>query len=114
MGPNNEKLLLNIRNAETDDLLDRVTAYRSGMDPEAIDLMELELQRRGVTPEQITKHADACRQECVFHPDGTAKKCTFCHKPAVREGMGWHRLFGMVPLFPRPMCYCKEHDKKKA
>ena len=33
-------------------------------------------------------------------PDGTAVRCSFCHRPAVAEGWGWHRLWGVLPLFP--------------
>ena len=38
-----------IRRADTEELLDRVTVYREGMEPAALDLMEGELDRRGVT-----------------------------------------------------------------
>ena len=35
-----------IRRAETEELLDRVTVYRDGMEPAAVDLMENELALR--------------------------------------------------------------------
>jgi hypothetical protein len=38
----------NARAAPTDDLLDRVTAYRAGMEPEALRVIEEELARRGI------------------------------------------------------------------
>ena len=40
-----------IRRATTEDLLDRVTVYRDDMEPAAVDLMENELWRRGLTRE---------------------------------------------------------------
>lgn len=104
-----QKVIVNIRQADSDDLLDRITAFRNGMEPEAIDLIERELQRRGVTPAQIAERSEQCQRDCVFHADGTAKKCARCRKPAVREQWSWHKLFGLLPLFPRPMCFCKEH-----
>ena len=48
-----QKFLANIRNAETDDLLGRVTVERWGMDPQAVDWIKQELASRDVTPGQI-------------------------------------------------------------
>jgi hypothetical protein len=108
-----QKTLLNIRQADTDDLLDRITAYRAGMEPSAIGMIEQELHRRGVTDAQIAERTEAYKGECLFHADGTAKKCALCRKPAVTETMGWHKLFSILPLFPQPMCYCKDHSKSR-
>jgi hypothetical protein len=104
-----EKLGLNISQAGTDDLLDRVTAYRAGMEPDAVALVEQELQKRGVTAAKVAEHRESIERECVFHADGTAKMCTFCRKPAVRETWGWHKIMGAIPIFPRLICYCKYH-----
>lgn len=106
---NEQKLLVNIRQADTDDLLDRITAYRAGMEQDAIGLIEGELQKRGVTAEQIAAHAEACKRECVLNNDGTAKSCSLCRKPAVAKGMGWHKLFWLIPVFPRTLWLCKDH-----
>ena len=111
---NAEKALVNIRQAETDDLLDRITAYRAGLVEEAIDMIEQELHGREVTAAQIADHREACQRECVFHEDGTAKMCIFCRKPAVLDSWGWQKLFGLIPVFPRAMCYCKDHAKAVA
>ena len=67
---NPTKVLANARAATTEDLLDRMTAYRSGMEPEAVELFEMELRRRGVTPEQIAAHARQS-QGCLRRADGT-------------------------------------------
>ena len=104
-----QKVLADIREAETDDLLDRITACRRGMETEAIEMIERELRERGITGTQITAHREACERSCLFRPDGCAVMCSFCRKPAVSEDWGWHRLWGRIPLFPRRFRYCEEH-----
>jgi hypothetical protein len=104
-----QKVLANIQAAQTDDLLDRVTAYRQGMEPEALELIEAELHRRGVTATAIEERRQGYERECLFHADGAAMMCSFCRKPAVEQRWGWHKLWSRVPLFPRPLRYCKEH-----
>jgi hypothetical protein len=98
-----------IRTAGTEELLDRVTVYRDGMEPAAVDLMENELARRGVSPDQIHRHGERRRRSAVFLPDGTAQHCSFCNRPAVSSGWGLHRLWGLVPVFPRRFWYCTVH-----
>ena len=51
-----ERVARNVQKATTEDLLNRVTAYRAGMEPEALVLIEQELRRRDVTDEQIEAH----------------------------------------------------------
>ena len=104
-----QKVLLNIRKADTDDLLDRITAYRQGMEPAAVAMIEGELHQRGVTAAQFAAHQEACERECILLSDGTAAMCSFCRKPAVREGWGWANLFWVVPMIPRRVRYCKVH-----
>jgi hypothetical protein len=105
-----QNIARNVQKATTEDLLNRVTAYRAGMEPEAIRLIEEELRRRGVTSGQIEEHAAQVREESLILEDGTAAKCSFCHNPAVGERWGWHKLFGgPIPLFPRSYRYCRDH-----
>lgn len=104
-----QKVLLNVRKAETADLLDRVTAYRAGMEPAAVELIEDELASRGVTPEQIEAHAECYRGRCVTDESGAAQMCSQCRRPAVAGALGWHFVFGVVPLFPRHFYYCDDH-----
>src|SRR3954454_3218353 len=102
-----------IRSAPTEELLDRVTVYREGMEPAALDLMEGELDRRGVTREQIAEHAAERWETAIRLPDGTALRCSFCTRPAVLRGRGWYRIFfGRVPVFPRMFAYCEGHRPK--
>jgi hypothetical protein len=118
-----------IRGAETEELLDRVTVYRAGMEPAALDLMEGELDRRGVTRAQIADHDARQRASVILLPDGTAMRCSFCDRPAVRQARAWHRMRLRVPLvalligradiplgfsipvFPRLFAYCATHKK---
>jgi hypothetical protein len=106
---NEQKVLANIKQASTDDLLDRLTAYRSGMEPEAIAMIEAELHRRGVKPAVIEERRQMCERECLFYPDGSAMQCSQCRKPAVGQYLGWQKLWGWVPLFPRQIRYCQAH-----
>jgi ATP-dependent helicase YprA (DUF1998 family) len=106
---NRERVLVNVRNATTEDLLDRVTAYRAGMEPEALDLIEAELRDRGVTAAQIEAHAEGRRREGVLLSEDVAARCSFCDRPAVVSAWGWQRLGRLVPLFPRVFRYCAEH-----
>ena len=98
-----------IRRAETEELLDRVTVYREGMEPAALDLMEMELDRRGITREDIADHDQARRETAIMLPDGTAMRCNFCDRPAVVRKWGWYRLWGRLPVFPRVFAYCEGH-----
>ena len=100
-----------IRKAETEDLLDRVTVYREGMEPAALDLMEGELDRRGVSREDIAEHDQARRETAIMLADGTALRCNYCDRPAVVRRWGWHRLWGRVPVFPRVFACCEAHGQ---
>lgn len=102
-----------IRKAETEELLDRVTVYREGMEPAALDLMEGELDRRGVTRAEIAEHGETRWETAIRLPDGTALRCAFCNRPAIGRARGWHRLFGVVPIFPRVFACCAIHDPNK-
>jgi hypothetical protein len=113
-----ERVRMNVRKATTEDLLDRVTVYREGMEPEAVEIIEGELQDRGVYRDQIRAHAERRAQQVLPLPDGTAAQCSFCHRPAVAEGWGWHWLGLMIwgkkrsvfPVFPRYYYYCDAHQ----
>jgi hypothetical protein len=100
-----------VRAADTEELLDRVTVYRAGMEPAALDLMEAELDRRGVTRSDIADHHIARRERgAIMLPDGTALRCNLCPRPAVVRRWGWHRLFGVLPVFPRVFARCDVHS----
>lgn len=103
-----ERVKANIQKAETEDLLDRATIHRDGMEPAALELIAAELQARGVGAAEVTAHW-ARRPRTVAGRDGFAGKCEKCVRPAAVRRWGWHRLWGLLPLFPRPLAYCEEH-----
>jgi len=100
-----------IRKAETEELLDRVTVYREGMEPAALDLMEGELDRRGVSRAEIADHDAKRRATAIMLPDGTAARCSCCSRPAVRHERRWYRVFGLLPVFPKVFAYCELHSR---
>ena len=106
---NVERVRRNVRQASTEELLDRLTVYRTGMEPAAIEVIEAELDRRGVGAEQVRQHAG--RRADVLTACGIARRCSRCDRPAVQRRWGWHRLWGRVPVFPRPYLYCEVHRK---
>ena len=112
------KVRENARKAETEDLLDRVTVYRAGMEPDALYVIEEELRRRGVTAADVDAHARRREQAGLCDDGGLPARCSFCDRPALARGWGWHRLGGRwlpeslrgrLPLFPRPFWYCEAH-----
>ncbi len=99
----------NAREATTEDLLDRVTAYRPGMEPEAVEIIEAELESRGVGRAEIDRYDGATGPLVVRRPEGFAFRCSFCDRPAVARRWGWHRLWGLVPVLPWVLNYCARH-----
>ena len=105
--------LANIRAAETDDLLDRVTAYRPGTEPEAVEMALRELRERGIGDDAILAR-QAETADCLRDADGAALPCSLCRRPAVARGRRWLTAFGFIPLVPTAARYCKEHQPKPA
>jgi hypothetical protein len=103
-----ERVRDNVRQATTEDLLDRCTVYAEGMEPEALEIIECELRDRGISADAIEVHRQA-RQEAALHAGGEVVRCSLCPRPAVARGWGWRRLFGVVPLFPQPAYFCERH-----
>ena len=95
--------------ATTEELIDRVTAFRTDQDDAAIRVFESELNRRGVSRESIDARRSELTETLVTRADGSALACAFCDRPAEAEIWAWHRLWGKVPLFPRPMAVCPAH-----
>ena len=107
-----QKVRDNVRRADTGDLLDRVTAYRAGMEPTAIEMIEQELRGRGVSSAAVARHREIGEAEWLWLDDGSAAMCSYCRRPAVQIAWGWFRIFGgMVPLLPRRVYRCADHSK---
>jgi hypothetical protein len=109
-----DRVAKNAREAPTKDLLDRVTVYREGMEPEALRIIEDELRKRGVNWQEIVDHGQRSSRDAIVDANGIALPCSFCPAPAIAERWGWHWMWGKVPLFPRRLRYCREHDPLQA
>jgi hypothetical protein len=107
------RVIANARESGTEDLLDRVTVYREGMEPEAVEIIEAELRSRGVGPNEIATHAARHAEEVKVGEGGVAEECSFCRRPAVAWGWGWQRLWNRLPVFPRVFRYCQEHREAR-
>ena len=108
-----QKVELNVRAAADDDLLDRMTVYRDGLEPEAIEIIAEELRSRGISWEHLQAHRNERGQTPVLHDrNGLPWQCSLCRQPAVAEGWGWHKLWGRLPVFPRRFRYCRDHQSK--
>lgn len=103
------KVLANARRAETEDLLDRVTVFREVMEPSAVEIIEAELARRGVTPDDIAQHHRRLKPRVVRDSQGIPLRCCRCGRAAVVALSDWHLLLGLVPLFRRRFAYCDRH-----
>ncbi len=99
------------RKASIERLLDQVTVYREEMEIASIEIIEVELNTRGVGSNQVVAHmAMRERDGLLRRDDGTVLSCSFCSRPAIESRRKWHRLWGwFVPLFPRNFYFCKEH-----
>jgi hypothetical protein len=112
LGFDANKVLLNARGASTEALLDRVTVYRDGMEPEALAIIERELRSRGVSAADVAAHGEKAG-EVLRDANGLALRCSYCESPAVTAAWGMHRVFGL-PLLPRRLRYCAKHGEPGA
>lgn len=103
----------NVKAATTEDLIDRVTVYRASLDPGAIPVIVEELMSRGVSAEEIARHDERAARPIV-DASGAARPCSRCRKPAAVREWRWHRIFGIVPLFPRVTYSCEDHRRPVA
>ena len=101
----------NFQAATTGDLLDRLTVYRPGMEPEALRLIEQELLVRGWNRADIEAHAREYESELPLlrHADGSARECVYCRRPALVRRWQWYWIKGRVPLFPQRVDLCYDH-----
>jgi hypothetical protein len=86
-----------------------MTAFRTGMEPDAIPIIEAELARRGIDGAAIDRHAAENCDGVVLRPEGFAYRCSYCRRPAVLRRWGWHRVWGLLPILPIILSYCAAH-----
>ena len=106
---NIDRVRKNVAAAETPDLLDRATVYRTALEPEALPIILDELRTRGVTAEGVVAYEAARWADVLDATIRAARPCSFCRRPAVATGWVWHRMFGILPVFPRPILWCADH-----
>lgn len=99
-----------IRQSETEDLLDRYTIFDADMEPVALDLIGNELSRRRVSSQEIAEHLQKRTSECVWMDTNEVFRCSYCGRPAVYRGWGWHKLWNKLPIFPRVLSRCVMHQ----
>lgn len=104
-----ERMRQNACQASAEDLLDRITAFRESMEPEAIPIIEAELRERGIGPLEIHAHRGKLGAHLLCRPDGSVEKCSRCRRPAVAREWTWFRLWRVIPLFPWKVCFCRDH-----
>ena len=104
-----DRVRQNVQKATTEDLLDRATVYRAGMEEAALEIIDAELNARGYTSLDVEHHARMREAKVIMRPEGVAARCSFCFKPATSQCWGWHRFWGLFPLWPRFFRYCGEH-----
>lgn len=109
MDVDREAIVNNVRAAPTEDLLNRATVYRDGMEPEALRVIDAELRARGVTADDVAAHEERRTQGLVRGPDGLPRVCARCGRPATWQGWTWGRLWWLLPAFPRRAALCEEH-----
>jgi hypothetical protein len=110
---NRADIRANVSRATTDDLLDRVTVNREGMEPDALDLIETELRRRGVSYAEQAAFGEARAGAVVRTANGSPRCCCKCSRVATHRQLTWLRLFKLIPFFPIRLAYCDEHLPNK-
>jgi hypothetical protein len=108
-----DKVRTNAEKTTVEELLDRVTVFRGLMEPEAVEVIEQVLWRRGVGPERVAAYGREASASVIRRSDGSAEACSYCPRAAVARGWGWHRFRGGLPIFPRPVRWCPDHKPKK-
>jgi hypothetical protein len=102
----------NARAATTQDLLDRVTVYREGMDPDAVKVIEEELAGRGVRTAEIEAH-EQNSAEVLRDENGVALTCSLCNRPAVAVDRDMLATWGGFLMLGSTVhgwrLYCSDH-----
>lgn len=108
------KLLAHAAQMEKEELLDRVTVFRDAMQPEAVEVMEAELARRGVGPDDIHQHLRQMKHRVIHDAHGVPAQCSFCERAAVEQREDFHKLWRLIPVAKRNWYYCERHFAEKA
>jgi hypothetical protein len=104
-----QRVRANVKAASTEDLLDRATIFREGMEADALPIIEEELRARGVGNAAIRAHEEDRRRAGILESEGFAAKCSQCSRPAVVRVRRWHHLWRLIPIFRRSDFFCEAH-----
>lgn len=106
---NPEKCRESARQSSDEELLDQVEFFGQWLEADAVRILESELRGRGVTTLERQSHEKKWRHRVLRDAEGWPKLCGQCNRAATVRRLAWAKLFGIVPLFPRPAVYCSEH-----
>lgn len=106
---NPDKCRESAKQSTNEELLDQVEFFGEWLEREAVRIMESELRGRGVTLLERQSHEKKWRHRVLRDREGWPKLCGQCNRAATVRKLAWAKLFGIVPLFPRPAVYCAEH-----
>lgn len=104
-----EKVRIYAKKADNKALIDRVTLFQSGMEPEALEIIILELTSRGISALEITEHEEKYKEKVIRGPEGMPRLCNNCPSPATAQEWGWLKVFGFVPIIPWKYLFCEDH-----
>jgi hypothetical protein len=103
-----DRVRANLKRASTPELLDRYVFFRGGLEEEAVTALRDELRSRGVAEEAMQAHRDAS-PDVLWETPALAYRCWKCEQPAVVCERRWHKMWGILPLYPRPVYCCPAH-----
>src|SRR5262249_26993810 len=98
--------------SSTEELLDRVTVFRSGMEPEAVEIIKAELGSRGVSRDKIAEFEQIRRKDGLVGGD-LPRTCSYCDRPATVQAWGFAHGRTLLPIAPWRFNYCEEHYKTR-
>jgi hypothetical protein len=107
------KLLAHVGQMEQAELLDRVTVFRDALEPDAVEVMEAELARRGIGPEEIHQHYRQIKHRVLRDAHGIPAQCSWCERAAVEMREDFHKLWRLIPVAKRIWYYCERHFAEK-
>ena len=102
----------NVEEAEISDLLERATVFRAGMEPEALELIETELRRRGISFKEQAEFEAAQENTVLRDEAGLPLSCHKCSQLAVESHWVWHWA-GIIPIFRTRRSFCATHAPSK-
>jgi len=102
----------NVEEATTIDLLQRATVFREGMELEALELIETELRRRGISFKEQAEFGAAQEKAVLRDEAGLPLSCYKCSQLAVESHWVWHWA-GIIPIFRTRRSFCEIHRPGK-